>query len=90
MWEDPSARPSSGPAGSWSTRLAPLVEQPRRWAIVGAFSSGTASALRTRGNSYRLPAGTWEFVSRRRRSDGEPAPAGKVWVYARYLGGEMG
>jgi hypothetical protein len=77
-WEDPPPAPPRQP--SWVDRLAPLMEHPKRWAIIQVRETSTqarmtANNLRTQA---RLPDGQWEFTHR---------CAGGEWrVYARYLG----
>lgn len=77
-WSDPPARH----VGIWFDLLAPLVEQPRRWALVRVFelpgtAHSTARDLRRRRVNYQ--PGAWEFRTRRK-------PNGGTGLWARYLG----
>lgn len=84
-WEEPPPHVRGGGAeAKWPKRLSPLLDHPKRWAVVyesenSARAYSMSSALRS---SIALPVGTtrdqWEFVAR--------TTGGKGCVYARYLG----
>lgn len=73
-------RPLGGsPFGQW---LAALRDHPGQWA---KFPEPRAAAVSThvrRGDAYGVEAGEFET---RTMSAGTP---GRVWIYARYVGGE--
>jgi hypothetical protein len=78
-WEDPPPARGDGRL-RWGDRLAPLFEQPGKWAHVFTSTPSTAdtSVTKLRSRKYRYPPGRYEFCSR--IVDGEGR------VYARYLG----
>ena len=77
-WEDP---PASDRVLSWREKLTPLVDYPKRWAVI-AVKPGRVAAnslqLNLRRGRLTLPPGRWEFVYR--------VVEGEHRVYARYLG----
>jgi hypothetical protein len=81
-WEDPSSTGRiAGTRNKWFVALTPLIEHPKRWAIVATRDDSTSSARIAYNLRYRkvnIPPGQWEFTTRLR--DGE------YCVYARYLG----
>jgi hypothetical protein len=86
VWEEP-AQISTRRAQKWSERLAPLMEQPGRWARVGNVSRSSAWAVARQlatGTKPR-PPGRWEFAARGSKED-----ATRGLIYARYLGPEDG
>jgi len=91
IWEDPPVR-TRGDARVWVNRLQPLTEYPGKWANFGIVAQSTPSRLRK--GALRLPEtdtqghelrGYFEFESRTRNAQGEQAPKGKMFLYARYL-----
>lgn len=86
-WEDPPSanRSANRRKRQWEPRLLPLMEQPKRWAVVRTYPTAKQAydaVGNLRGAGYRryLPSGRWEFTSR--TVDGE------YRLYARYLGPE--
>jgi len=82
-WRDPapSRRGFGGATGVWEGRLAPLVTNPGRWAVVytaedGKVSKASGMAASLRGEKTKKPAGKWEFTSR------------GAEVFAKYIGPE--
>ena len=74
---------AAGRPGAWVLRLQPLLEHPKRWALVKTYpapSSARTAKQQLRSNAGVQEMGEWEFASR-------TAPDGKSGeVYARYLG----
>lgn len=80
-WEDPPSATAATRRGYWVPLLEPLMDQPKRWAIVATKetqSNASSTAANLRFRVVKVPPGRWEFVSR--TVDGEHR------VYARYLG----
>jgi hypothetical protein len=86
-WKDPPPRTGGkGIAGIWLKALAPLLEEPGRWALVKSFESqqaagSCAQSLAKRRVQIPHPDHEWEFVSRKSDNGSDGAD-----VYARYLG----
>lgn len=79
-WEDPP-RSRRGAHKPWLERVEPLVEQPKRWAIVYVSpTKGSAAKMVYSLNHHgmQLPPGRFEFTSR--------TVNGEHRVYGRYLG----
>jgi hypothetical protein len=80
-WEDPPdpARPRW--AGRWVEKLQPLMEHPKRWAVVDT-RDGSENARtcvnNLRSGRIKTPPGQWEFLFR--------TVEGEFRVYGRYLG----
>jgi hypothetical protein len=82
IWEDPPETAGKPPAGIWIKRLTPLIDRPNTWARVVTVANPNLSASQVaalRRGRFRMPAGRFEFASRR-LADGTGA------IYARYLG----
>lgn len=78
---------SGGRPSKWSEALDPLREVPGVWHVVeGHFAPSTASYI-ARGLASGIEAGDFEATTRT-ALDGEHAPAGKVFVFVRFTGGE--
>jgi hypothetical protein len=80
-WEDPEPSPHSANAnrGKWLALLAPLIDHPKRWALIDeAEKVGTiarrAVNLRRRMVVIPRPDDRWEFTTRGTK------------LYARYMG----
>lgn len=86
VWMDPAPTAAHG-NGIWMARLGPLVDHPKRWALIGEFNQTTAAQMTARGGSmYKVPPGKWEYTSRR-HVEGQPElPAGRSYLFARYMG----
>lgn len=90
VWQDPPASGANraGQPRKWERLLAPLMDQPKRWALVrhfeGMTSASSAATVLRRPNSERgackTPPGRWEFTTR-----ATPDKKGSD-LYARYLG----
>lgn len=80
-FRDPPDISRQGAKPVWLYRLQPLVEHPNRWAVVfsGPLDKARATTQNLSRGRLRLPAGRWEFISRK-TADG----AGEV--FARFLG----
>jgi hypothetical protein len=79
-WEDPPTTQAGRP-GRWVELLIPLMDHPKRWAIVEMCSSSekarrNVKSLKT--GKLKSPSGRWEFTSS--TVDDEHR------IYARYLG----
>ncbi len=84
-WEDPPDPAGSGRRGVWIERLTPLMEHPKRWAVVATRPVANPARVLTHDlkvGRFQMPPGRWEFLSR--TVDGE------CRVYARYLGPDDG
>lgn len=83
VWAEPPEPTRRGiQPNDWITELAPLVEQPKRWAKVRHYKSiGGASNPAKQINERRVPltVGGWEAAARR-------DPDGGSDLYVRYLG----
>lgn len=82
VWEDPpAARSKRGATNKWVTILTPLMDRPGQWARMAVRDSAGLAANQAANlrRNIRIPAGRWEFTSRKidERRHG---------VYARYLG----
>lgn len=84
VWQDPPApRKGFGRSMAWYQKLLPLVDEPKRWALIHHTETAKKS-LAAVGNLRRhitKPPGVWEFTSRKTNDGGGD-------VYARYLGPE--
>jgi hypothetical protein len=78
-WEDP---PAGAPyKGKWRDKLLPLMEHPKRWAILHTTAErkpADSLATNLRTGKAMLPPGRWEFETH--------TVEGEHRVYARYLG----
>jgi hypothetical protein len=84
---EPPSRDGGSYRGKWLRTLEPLCARPNEWArLPGHFSRAMVSQLlrtsRGGGGTLRFPAGRWEFRGRAVPD----VPAGRVAVWARYLG----
>lgn len=81
-WCDPPGR--GGKVNeSWSERLLPLMERPGSWAMVpGLYHGSTTGQLN--GRRCAIPPGRWQFKGRHLPD----LPAGRVRIWAMYLGPE--
>src|SRR5574337_930501 len=84
QWKDPPPRERGhGAQSKWLRLLTPLMEQPRRWALVKDFWSASAAystGCRLHRGTLKRPPGRWEFTARKTDTGAE--------LYARYLGPE--
>lgn len=83
VWMDPEEC-ATGERGKWIRLLTPLMDHPKRWALVDTKPSGktaATAAMNLRRGVSRHPEGRWEFASRKLED-------GHSGVFARYLGPE--
>jgi hypothetical protein len=79
-WEDP---PTGVPEKKrkWVQLLEPLLEHPKRWAVVATFEhqrQAEAAAYHMRARKIAMPPGQWEGLAKTVDSE--------YRLYARYLG----
>lgn len=71
----------------WAERLAPLVDNPGKWARIFEGSEtqirSVSAALKSRRYTIPNPDDVWDFRSRK-----DPERDGFGYVYGRYLGPE--
>ncbi|MCA1569342.1 MAG: hypothetical protein LC798_03260 [Chloroflexi bacterium] len=80
VWEEPPPRNGRGP--KLADQLIPLIDHPKRWALIATRASGGAAgaaAFNINRRRMMLPAGQWEARSAKR-------PDGTYGIYARYMG----
>lgn len=88
VFEDPPNRRGRGATQfDWEAHLAPVVENPNKWAKVGTYASAStasSNAGKLRNGTVPVPfgAGYWQFTTRRNEEDGTSS------LYAMYLGDE--
>ena len=82
IWMDPPPYRGRGRPTVWVDRLSPLIEHPKRWALVHAYdqlSTAIKAIRRLEAKADLRPSGSWEFVARSLED-------GTGGVFARYLG----